>query len=312
MEFIKNKTSIDFLGKRFIWIGVTLALTFASIYFWIVQGDSKFGVDFKGGTEVIVRFNEDAAIADIRESFTKAGFEEITVQSFESSNRDFTIKMSLDQSTQEKKDKFHSVLNSVKKSGYSILKEEFVGPVIGDQIRKDGALALLFSLLAMLVYVAFRFEWSFGVGGIVALLHDVIIATGVCLFMGMQLSVGILAAMLTITGYSINDTIIVYDRIRENLNKASKAASKKKVHHNEKKFLIDIMNLSINETLSRTILTSATVFFVTLILWLYGGGAVADLSFALMIGVVVGTYSSIFVACPIVLFFQKEKQSDSK
>ncbi len=306
MEVIK-KPHFDFMGMRYIWMGITYALIFASIYFWVVQGDNKYGVDFKGGTEVIIRFNEDTSIADVRNTFAKAGFEEITVQSFENSGRDFTIKMSQEQSSQESKDKFHSALNSVKPSGYKILKEEFVGPIIGEQIRKDGTLALFFSLLAILVYVAFRFEWSFGVGGIVALLHDVIIATGVCLFMKMQLSAGILAAMLTIIGYSINDTIIVYDRIRENLNKASKAASKKKVHQNEKTFLINIMNTSINETLSRTILTSATVFFTTLILWLFGGGAVADLSFALMIGVVVGTYSSVFVACPIVLLFQKEK-----
>lgn len=307
MEFIKNKTHFDFMSMRFIWAGITLVLAIASIYIWFAQGESKYGVDFKGGTEVIVRFNEDASIADIRNVFTKVGFEEITVQNFENSGRDFTIKMSLEQGSQESKDKFHSVLNSVKPSGYTILKEEYVGPIIGEQIRKDGALALFFSLLAILVYVAFRFEWSFGVGGIVALLHDVVIATGVCLFMGMQLSGGILAAMLTIIGFSINDTIVVYDRIRENLNKASKAASKKKVHQNEKKFLIEIMNTSINETLSRTILTSLTVFFTTLILWLFGGGAIADLSFALMIGVLVGVYSSVFVACPIVLLFQKEK-----
>lgn len=311
MQVINEKTQFDFLGKRFIWVGFTLILLLGSLFLWFKQGDSKYGVDFKGGTEIVVRYNEDTSIADIRAAFNKAGFEDITVQNFENSSRDFTVKMSLEQGGTDAKEKFHSVLNSVKQSGYTVLKEEFVGPIIGEQIRKDGLLAFLLSLVAMQIYIAFRFEWSFGVGGIVALLHDAVIAVGACLLMGMQLSVGILAAVLTITGYSINDTIIVYDRIRENLNKASKAASKKKVHQNEKQFLIDIMNKSINETLSRTILTSATVFFTALILWMFGGGAIADLSFALMIGVLVGTYSSVFVACPIVLFFQKE-QNDKK
>ncbi len=275
---------------------LVLAMTF---YLWVSQGDTKYGVDFKGGTELIVKFNEAVSAEDVRKAFSNVGLNEVAVQQFQGQNQ-FSIKLAQDQSGEAEKEKLKQILQSVKPSGFELLKEDFVGPIIGEQIRKDALLALIFSLVAMLTYVAFRFDWRFGVGAIVALFHDVIFTLGFCLLAHKELSAGLLAALLTIVGYSMNDTVIVFDRVRENLTKArkNKSANKQK---EDTKFYIDIMNLSINETLSRTILTSMTAFLVVTTLWLFGGGAVADLNFALMVGILVGTYSSIFIACPFVL-----------
>ncbi|MBP9838040.1 MAG: protein translocase subunit SecF [Proteobacteria bacterium] len=299
MELLKTKTQINFLGMRHVLITVSFLVLAMTFYLWVSQGDTKYGVDFKGGTELIVKFNEAVSAEDVRKAFSNVGLNEVAVQQFQGQNQ-FSIKLAQDQSGEAEKEKLKQILQSVKPSGFELLKEDFVGPIIGEQIRKDALLALIFSLVAMLTYVAFRFDWRFGVGAIVALFHDVIFTLGFCLLAHKELSAGLLAALLTIVGYSMNDTVIVFDRVRENLTKArkNKSANKQK---EDTKFYIDIMNLSINETLSRTILTSMTAFLVVTTLWLFGGGAVADLNFALMVGILVGTYSSIFIACPFVL-----------
>ncbi len=305
MQIIKENTDYDFLGKRRFFIVLSLLLNLMAFILWFTTGDEKYGVDFRGGTELIVRFNEVVTAGELRESLKAGGFLEAIVQAFENSDRDFSIRLALDQSQAEKKEQVRAILQGLKPGGYQLLKEDYVGPIIGEQIRKDAITALVLSLIAMQIYIGLRFDWRFGAGGIFALFHDVIITVGICLLAHKEMSAGILAALLTITGYSINDTIIVYDRVRENLTKSFKAAGGKKKGSTEvPSKLIDIMNLSVNETLSRTILTSMTAFFVVTTLWLFGGGAVSDLSFALMVGIVIGTYSSIFIACPIVLACQ--------
>jgi len=307
MEVISKSTHFNFLKYRYYWIGISWLLALMTVYLWVSTGDEKFGVDFRGGTEVVVRFNKPVSVADIRAGFDNAGIKDSIVQAFENGTSDFSIRLSGDESSGEGKAKVDSILKAVAgDAGYTLLKEDFVGPVIGEQIRRDAYYAVVFSLLSILIYVGLRFEWRFGLGGIIALFHDVIIAAGFCLLTHRQMNAGILAALLTIVGYSINDTIIVYDRIRENLTKALKTGSKKKLHEQTRGDLMSIMNQSINETLSRTILTSMTAFLVCTTLWAFGGGAVSDLSFALMVGILVGTYSSIFVACPTVLAFQKD------
>ena len=309
MEVISKSTHFNFLKYRYYWIGVSWLLTLMTVYLWVTTGDEKFGVDFRGGTEVVVRFNKPVSVGDIRSGFDNGGVKDSIVQAFENGASDFSIRLSGDESTGEGKAKVEGILKTVAgDAGYTILKEDFVGPVIGEQIRRDAYYAVIFSLLTILIYVGIRFEWRFGLGGIIALLHDVIIAAGICLLTHRQFNAGILAALLTVVGYSINDTIIVYDRIRENLTKALKTGSKRKLHEQTSNDLMSIMNQSINETLSRTILTSMTAFVVCTTLWAFGGGAVSDLSFALMVGILVGTYSSIFVACPTVLAFHSEKK----
>ena len=308
MEIISSRSHFDFLGKRYVFYAFSALLLAMSVYFWVSLGERKYGVDFRGGTELLVHFNEDVHIEDLRSAFEKGGVHEPTVQAFEGSGRDFSVRLAQDQSTAEGKQMVRTILQGVRPSGYELQKEDFVGPVIGEQIRKSALSAMILSLLAMFIYVTVRFEWRFSLGAIIALFHDAIIAVGCCLATGRPISAEILAAFLTIVGYSMNDTIIVFDRIRENIQKWRKNAGKKDSHREgTRSWLIEIMNQSINETLSRTILTSLTAFFVVTTLYLLGGGAVIDLAFSLMIGVLVGTYSSIFIACPIVLAFEKRE-----
>jgi len=307
MEVISKNTHYDFLGWRWLFIAISCALTVMTAYLWFTTGDEKFGVDFRGGRELIVKFHGKTNVADVRDAFEKGGIKEPVVQAFGNSEEDFSIRLGEAQGGEEDKQKIRDILTKVNSAGYELLKEDFVGPIVGEQIRRDAYYSIFFSLIAILIYVGARFEWSFALGGIVALFHDVIWAAGFCLLTGRPMSAGILAALLTIVGYSINDTIVIYDRIRENIGKVYKTSSKtKKDPNNSRQDMIDVMNQSVNETLSRTILTSMTAFLVCLMLWLFGGGAVSDLSFALTVGVVAGTYSSIFVACPIVLMFRKD------
>lgn len=299
MEIFKGTLNFDFLGKRFLWMGISVAFIVMSIYLWIKTGDQKWGVDFRGGTEIIVHYDTPVQLPQIREAFEKAGFSSVVVQEFEAGKGEFTIRLSQNDSTPEAKEKLNSTLGSVAPA-FKLLKEEFVGPVIGEQIRTDGMKALAYSLVVMLIYIAFRFEWRYGVAAMLAVFHDVIITVGFCILTDKQMSGGILAALLTIVGYSVNDTIIVFDRIRENIELSRKAKAGKKADRLKDANLLQIMNISVNETLSRTVITNMTVFMVVLPLWLFGGGAVEELAFALVVGAIVGTYSSIFVACPIV------------
>lgn len=306
MKIFTHSTNFDFIGKRYIFLLLSAFLLGLSAYYWVTLGERKYGVDFRGGTELLVKFNEDVPIEDLRQAFENGGFHEPTVQAFEGSAREFSVRLADDQSHKEGKEQVQGILKSVRPSGYTVQKEEFVGPVIGEQLRRSALWAMSLSLLAMFVYVTVRFEWRFSLGAIIALFHDAIIAVGLCLATGRPISAEILAAFLTIVGYSMNDTIIVFDRIRENIVKWRKTASKKEAEREgTRSWIIEIMNQSINETLSRTLLTSLTAFFVVFTLFLLGGGAVVDLAFSLMVGVVVGTYSSIFIACPMVLALER-------
>lgn len=299
MELVSKKLNINFMGCRLIAFTGSILLIAYSFFVWFEQGEGKYGLDFLGGAEIIAHFEKGVEIAAIRDGLKKGGFEDTVVQSFENKTSDFTIKLKAGNESGIG-DKVKGLLQ-FPGNKIEILKEDYVGPIIGKQIRKDGLIAIFFSLIGILAYVSARFEWRFALGGVLALFHDVIIATGMLLLNGGQINAPVLAALLTIVGYSINDTIIIFDRIRENYNLALR---KKK---GEAVDLEQIMNHSINETLSRTILTSLTVFFVVLMLWIYGGGALRDLSFTLLVGVVVGTYSSIYIASSVVLLLTPKK-----
>lgn len=308
MQVLSERPQINFLGMRHFWVALSIFLNVVAFVLWFSKGDEKYGVDFRGGTELVVRFKEAAQVSSIREVFTKNGFEGAVIQAFSGTDKEFAIRLSQDEGSEAGKEKVRKVLQEVGGGGYELIKEDFVGPVIGAEIRRDALYAIILSIIAMLIYIGIRFEWEYGFGGIFAIFHDVIVTVGVCLLFEKEMSAGILAALLTIAGYSINDTIIVYDRIRENINKLGKKGNKKRGEHSELN-LLEVMNLSINETLSRTILTSMTAFIVVTVLWLMGGGAVVDMSFALMVGILVGTYSSIFIACPIVLACQSFRKA---
>lgn len=297
----KKKYSLPFISCCIPFILVSVSLIVFSFYMWASKGESKYGIDFLGGTEVVVHFEKVVKTSDLRNNLNELGLSSAIVQSFEEDKNDFSIR--LNGSAEEGmlktlKDSFLKI-----DSGYKILKQDVVGPVIGEQIRTDAVRAIIFSLIAILIYVSFRFEWPYAIGAVVALAHDVTITTGLFLFSGREINAGVLAALLTIIGYSLNDTIVIFDRVREKYNM---------VKGKTKANVASVVNSSINETLSRTILTSLTVFFVVVVLWLMGGGAIQDLAFALVIGVVVGTYSTIFIASPILVALQKLQLRSSK
>ncbi len=315
MKLIPENTNIPFVSYRFIGFLISSLVVATSIFFWIQKGDDKYGLDFRGGAEVVVRFDNPAEPGQIRQALEKAGITGAVVQKFgqslvdaQSSKNEFSIRLKkeFDEAGTSEQDavigkQIRAALSAgLSGNNFQVLKEDSVGAVIGEQIRKDGITALVTALLIILIYISIRFEFRFAIGAIAALVHDIIITSGVYIASGREISAAVLAGLLTIVGYSLNDTIIVYDRIRENIEKDIKKYGIKKGAGTS---LSELINFSINQTLSRTFLTSLTTFFVVFILWLFGGGAVADLAFTLVIGVIVGTYSSIFIASPILLYF---------
>lgn len=302
MELISSNTKINFMGMRYVAVAISLSLIVFSIFVWFDRGDEKYSVDFVGGTEVVVRFEKPIDIGQVRAALKEVGLGKAVVQAFEEGTNDFSIRLKSDAGSGTGK-KIRETLGALEGNSVELRKEDFVGPVIGEQIRKNGIQAMVLALICILLYISFRFEWRFAVGAIAALVHDVVITSGLFVFSGHEISAAVLAALLTIIGYSLNDTIIVFDRVRENFALALKGDKKRDKKSKDSGLIVffDLVNKSINQTLSRTVLTSVTTLFVVTTLWVMGGGAVADLAFALVIGVIVGTYSSIFVACTTVL-----------
>lgn len=318
MQILSRETKFDFLGKRHLLAFISIILTAASIYIWVAGGDAKFGVDFRGGFEYVVRFTNDMSLETIRSELHQAGFGDVLVQNFEGGAREFSIRLKAEEgeaAAQATTKHVREIFGKISNNSFEMLKEDYVGPVIGEQIKRDGITAFVVSIVGILIYVAVQFNWVWGIGAILALLHDSIIAVGATILAGKELSGATLAAVLTITGYSINDTIIIFDRIRENLRERDRggSAGKKGIAERVKGMnLAEIMNLSINQTLGRTIITSLTVMIVSLSLWLIGNSSISELAFTLMVGVVCGTYSTMFIACPVILWLTKEKKGSGK
>ena len=294
MEFIKPGINIDFVGKRKIFISMSITLILIGIISLIIKGGPKYGIDFAGGTIVQIKFKKPTKISELRKAMGK----NVSVQSFGDSGDEFLLRFSQSSADTEalSKDITARLIKSFGKNSYEIRRIEMVGPKIGKDLRKKGLLAVIVALIGILIYVSVRFEFRFALGAIIALVHDVLITLGMFSILNKEIDLTVLAAFLTIVGYSLNDTIIVYDRIRENMKKYVKG------------LFGNIINKSINETLSRTILTSGTTLFVVLALFLFGGGVIHDFALALLIGIIVGTYSSIYIASPILLLFEKNKK----
>jgi len=294
LEIIKPGTNFDFVGKINYFLtlsGLLIAISFISI---IVKGGLQYGIDFAGGTLVQVKFKSPAEISIIKGTLKNVATREITIQGFGEEN-EYLIKLAgITPDLETLSGKIQSDLEKgFGKANFEIRRVEMVGPRVGKDLRDKAALAIIFSLIGMLIYIWWRFEFRFGVGAIIALAHDVIITVGALSLTNKPIDLTIIAALLTIVGYSVNDTIIVCDRIRENMRKMAREKLEK------------LINVSINETLSRTILTSGTVLLVLIALFLLGGGVIHDFAFALIIGVIVGTYSSIYIASPLVIFWEQ-------
>jgi len=299
MEFIKPGLKIDFVGKMKYAIIFSVILTIISIASVIIHGGLNLGIDFAGGSIIQVKFQKDMSADKIREALKSTSLENSVIQQF--GINEFLIRTS--ESFHDQKlltENLETPLTTAFNKDYEIRRVEVVGSKVGMDFQRKAIFAVILSWLAMLFYIAWRFEFRYGLGGIIALVHDVVIIIGTISLLKMEFTINILAAIFFIIGYSINDTIVVLDRIREN------------VKLNPRQKLADTINLSINQTLSRTILTSFTVFLTVIALYIWGGPVIHDLAFSLLVGVVFGTYSSVFISCPIVLFFENMQLSKVK
>jgi preprotein translocase subunit SecF len=248
------------------------------------------GIDFTGGTLIEVGYEQTADLTALRKTLDVSGFKNATVQNFGTS-KDVLIRLKLEEGVNSA-DLSTKVLEAINKNASApakLRRVEFVGPQVGDDLAQDGFLALLYSTIAILIYISLRFEWKFSVGAIIATFHDVIVTLGVFSVFALEFDLTVLAAILALIGYSLNDTIVIYDRIRENFRNMRKTSTE------------DIMNIAINDTLSRTLMISMTVFLVLISLFFLGGEVIHNFSIALLFGVVFGTYSSIFIASPAAL-----------
>jgi preprotein translocase subunit SecF len=283
MEIFKSNTIYDFMGKRVPFLGLSSILLVASILLLIFKG-LTFGIDFAGGTIVQIKYEQKAPIKEIRGILKNyKEYNNASISEFGSSE-EIVIRItgsSSDLST-DIGDQMHQVLKPT--GDFEVRRVDIVGPKVGGELREKGLMALGLSLLIILAYVSFRFEWRFAVASIFALVHDVLIALGAISLFNVEVNLDILAAILTILGYSLNDTIIVFDRIREG------------VQTSKESILNKVVNESVSRTLSRTTLTSLTTFFVVVTLFSFGGEIIHGFAFTLLVGIVVGTYSSIFVA----------------
>jgi len=290
MEFFKYTKTFNFMGKSKMAMVLSIVLVLSSLLLLAIKG-LNYGVDFAGGTIVQVKYDTTAPIDLMREklksneifsgaSVTEFGSAEEVVIRMKTTTGDVTVDIG-DVTREALKDT----------GNYEIRRVDIVGPKVGSELKEKGITSLLLAVLGILIYVAFRFEWRFALASIIALIHDVSIALGAITLVGLDVNLDVLAALLTILGYSLNDTIIVFDRIREG------------VTDSRTKELADTINESITRTLARTTLTSLTTFFVVFTLFIFGGEIIHSFAFTLLVGVVVGTYSSIFVASPILLAF---------
>ena len=292
MQIIKNDINVNFVGKRKIAMVISAIVILLGIASLVVNGGPNYGIDFVGGTLVQVKFADSTDAAGIKESVSDLNLGSVVVQQFGDDPKEFLIRV---QESGEGSDLSGLISGSLESSygdgNVDIRRVEMVGPQVGKDLRQKGLLSIFYAMIGILIYIAWRFELRFAVGAIVALIHDVMITLGVFSIAGKEIDLPIIAAFLAIIGYSLNDTIVVYDRIRENYGKHSKKGFK------------EVVNRSINETLSRTILTSGTTLLVVLALFIFGGGVIHNFAFALLVGILVGTYSSIFVASPVLIFW---------
>lgn len=282
--FIKLKTNINFMKYRRLALLGSALLVLLSLVLLITRG-LNFGIDFTGGMLLQLEFDSPVSVAEVRGSLDKIGFGGSVIQAY--SEKGVLIRLKTDQESDQKK-----IVTSLRESlgkNVKVLRTEVVGPVAGSQLRRSAILATSLALLAMLAYITFRFQFRFAVGGVVALVHDVIITLGIFSITYHEVSMPFIAGMLTLVGYSINDTIVVFDRVRENFKNLKQWG------------VVDLFNNSINQVLSRTINTSLTTLFPVITLFLWGGEVISDFSMALLIGIIVGTYSSIYIAGAIVV-----------
>ena len=279
--------TINFMGVRNVAFGVTVLLTVLALFSWFHKG-LNYGLDFTGGTLIELTYEKPADVTLVRNELVKAGYHEAIVQSF-GATTDLLVRM-----PGEDPQLGHQVAEALQKVGgdnpASVKRVEFVGPQVGEELRDQGGLGMLMALVGIMIYLAFRFQWKFGVGAIVSLIHDVIVTVGILAYFQITFDLTVLAAVLAIIGYSLNDTIVVFDRVRENFRVLRKAS------------LIENINVSTTQTLLRTMATSISTLLAIAALMIFGGDNLWGFSLALFIGVLAGTYSSIYIANVVLIW----------
>jgi preprotein translocase subunit SecF len=293
IELIKNP-NIDFLGKRyiaFVFSGILAIIGIIAIV-QIATGHANLGIDFAGGTAIQLKFEKAVVLHNVRLALEAGGLKDFDLQDLPTVNKILIRVKKTEQDLGKISEMVTNILTQkFPENKYVVDSTTVIGPKVGSKLRADAAKAIAFAVIGILIYVAFRFQFKFGVGATIATFHDVLAVLGVFYLMGKEINLILVTALLTIAGYSLTDTVVVFDRIRENLKLKQREDVEK------------IMNISINEVLSRTIITSATVLFTSIALFLFGGEVIHDFSLAMIMGVIVGTYSSIFVASPVVLLW---------
>ncbi|TDJ61407.1 MAG: protein translocase subunit SecF [Nitrospina sp.] len=297
MEIFKKETHIDFMGKARMAIMCSGLLILASLASLGIQGGMKFGIDFAGGTLVQLKFESPPNLSDIRDSLKDLGLADSTIQEFGSPNH-ILIRVERSQGALEEMGTTlkEALAKRIDPDTITVERVEMVGPKVGKDLREKAMLSILYAIIGIVIYISWRFEFQYAIAAIIALMHDVMLTMGAFSVMDKEFTLVVVAAFLAIIGYSLNDTIVVFDRIRENWRRRGKAS------------LISVINTSINQTLSRTLLTSGTTLLVVVSLFVLGGEIIHDFAFALLVGVVVGTYSSIFIASVFLVFWESRSK----
>jgi preprotein translocase subunit SecF len=294
-ELIKD-VNIDFIGKRKLAGIISGAIILAGLVSIVLHGGPLYSIDFEGGTEVQVRFQETVSVESVRSSLSEIGYGDAAIRIFGADN-EILIHVKTSTQSEEQVNTIREALAGIQgETGYEIRRLETVGPKIGKELRGDMISAVLIAMAGIVVYISIRFQFMYAIGALVALAHDVLITLGIFSLLNLEISLTVLAAFLFIVGYSLNDTIVVFDRIRENV--------KTKRHD----AFGSVINMSLNQTLNRTVITSLTTLTVVVILLVFGGEVIKPFAFALTIGLVVGTYSSIFIASPVVLAWDENQK----
>ena len=300
MRIVPKNLNIDFMSRRFIFMGLSVFIIVTGMTYVVLKGGFEYGIDFTGGILIQIRFAEGNthSIADVRKALKDIHTEKAVVQDFQGQHGEYLIK--LKRTEKDPSQLADEIVAGLKKifgeKSFEVRRVETVGARVGKDLKRRGILSVVFAIIGMLLYITWRFQFSFGLGAIVALVHDVLITLSAIRFAGKEIDLVIIASLLTIVGYSVNDTIVVYDRIRENIRKRRKDS------------IENIINVSISETLSRTILTSITTLIMVASLFIFGGGIIHDFAFVLLVGIITGTYSSIFIASPVVISFWKGRR----
>ena len=298
LNLVPIKPSINFLIRRQYFFVLSVILLLSSAFFYLFNG-LNLGIDFKGGIMLEVRVSSSTNISQMRQGLSNLNLGEIKIQQF-GADTDFLIRIQKQEGGEKAQQSAIDLVKGILPNDIKYRRTEFVGPKVSKELYRDGILAVIFAIIGILAYIWFRFEWQFGLGAIIALTHDVITTIGVYALTGLEFNLSTVAAILTIAGYSINDTVVVYDRVRENLRKYKTLE------------LVNLLNNSVNETLSRTIMTSVTTLLALGALYVLGGEVIRGFSIGMIWGVLIGTYSSICIAVPLLLFLDVKRGSSDE